>query len=120
MNINIALSKAFKINAKRVAKKYNSFPVDIQKVIDQLLENPRLGTSLGNGLYKIRFAVQSKNKGKSGGARLITHVEATLILLEPEETVEVLLLTVYDKSEIDTIGMEELEEILTESLGQDE
>jgi len=31
-----------------------------------------MGTPLGNDVYKIRLAIASKNKGKSGGARVIS------------------------------------------------
>ncbi len=36
------------------------------------VDNPTSGTSLGHNLYKIRLAIASKGKGKSGGARVIT------------------------------------------------
>ena len=56
-----------------------------------LLKNPESGVSLGNRCYKIRIAIASKGKGKSGGARVITYLyfqKATIYLL-----------TIYDKSE---------------------
>ncbi len=60
-----------------------------------LSKNPGLGTPLGNDTYKIRVAIKSKGKGKSGGARVITYV------VNPNK--EVYLLTIYDKSEFDSI-----------------
>jgi hypothetical protein len=42
--------------------------------------NPQMGTSLGNNTYKIRVAIKSKSKGKSGGARVITHLELDLLV----------------------------------------
>jgi hypothetical protein len=50
---------------------------------------------LGNSTYKIRVAIKSKGKGKSGGARVITYVIS--------ENEEIYLLTIYDKSEFDSI-----------------
>jgi hypothetical protein len=44
---------------------------------------------LGNNFYKIRLAVSSKGKGKSGGARVITYVK---LIRE-----SVYLSTIYDK-----------------------
>jgi hypothetical protein len=41
-------------------------------IIDELTENPTLGTPIGKDCYKLRIAIASKNKGKSGGARMIT------------------------------------------------
>lgn len=33
-----------------------------------------MGIPLGKNCYKIRLKISSKNSGKSGGARIITHV----------------------------------------------
>jgi hypothetical protein len=61
---------------------------------------PKQGVNLGNNCYKIRLAIASKNKGKSGGARIITHV------LIRDKTV--FLLDIFDKSEQDNISDKEL------------
>jgi hypothetical protein len=60
-----------------------------------------LGTSLGKNCYKIRIAITSKGKGKSGGARLITYVRITKN--------KVFLLDIYDKSEQADISNKELQ-----------
>jgi len=39
-----------------------------------LLSNPYQGIPLGHNYYKIKLAIQSKGKGKRGGARIITFV----------------------------------------------
>ena len=44
-----------------------------------MLETPGQGTPLGHDAYKIRLKITSKEKGKSGGARVISLVENTLI-----------------------------------------
>lgn len=62
------------------------------------------GTAIGNNCYKIRLAISSKGKGKSGGARLITNIVIT------EETVY--LLSIYDKSEKENLSDKELLELL--------
>lgn len=59
------------------------------------------GTSLGNGSFKIRIAIASKRKGKSGGARVITHVRVVAR--------RVFLLTIFDKSEQDSLSDKELQ-----------
>jgi hypothetical protein len=70
-----------------------------------LLEsNPKLGTPIGHDCYKIRIAIKSKGKGKSGGARVITNVYFTGRRL--------FLLTIYDKSEEDNISDKELLDML--------
>ena len=71
-----------------------------------LYENPTTGTSLGENCFKIRIAIASKNKGKSGGARIITY----LILKDKS----VFLLTIYDKAEKQNITEKELKELIKE------
>ncbi|MFP4288670.1 MAG: type II toxin-antitoxin system RelE/ParE family toxin [Bacteroidales bacterium] len=73
-------------------------------MFDSLEVDPTQGTALGNDCYKIRIAIKSKGKGKSGGARAITHVIAV--------REHVYLLTVFDKSEKDNISDKELQELL--------
>jgi hypothetical protein len=54
-----------------------------------------MGVEVYKNCYKIRFAIKSKSKGKSGGGRLITWVK-----LEKER---IYLLSIYDKSEKETL-----------------
>lgn len=60
-----------------------------------IINNPFLGDDLGSGIRKVRMAIASKGKGKSGGARILT-----LNLLLDTESMEITLLTIYDKGEI--------------------
>lgn len=71
------------------------------------MANPNLGTDLGGGLRKIRMSIASKGRGKSGGARVITFS----VIISVEET-EVNLLTIYDKSERESISRAEIEQLL--------
>jgi hypothetical protein len=74
------------------------------ELIDSLEEIPNQGTPLGNDCYKIRLAIKSKGKGKSGGARVMTCVK----VLDQF----VYLLTIYSKSEKDNITDKELKELI--------
>ena len=56
------------------------------------------------GCHKIRLAIDSKGKGKSGGVRVIVHIQVT------HETVH--LLSVYDKSDEDTIPKGEIKRLV--------
>jgi mRNA-degrading endonuclease RelE of RelBE toxin-antitoxin system len=95
----------FKKEAKRLAKKYKSLKAELKQLDESLKSNPEtIGTPLGNNTYKVRMAIKSKNKGKSGGARIITYV------VHPDN--EVYLLSIYDKSEMDTISDERLQELI--------
>ena len=103
MNCRIKLSLEFAKELKRLAKRYCSLKTDVKLLGESLQENPYQGADLGNGLRKVRMSVTSKGKGKSGGARVITF---TAIIAT--DTTEILLLTIYDKSERDNITDSEL------------
>ncbi len=104
MSYRVLTTSDFKRDSKRLVKKYKSLKSDILTLIVSLEENPVQGTSLGNDCYKIRVAVKSKGKGKSGGARVISCVKVI--------DKEVFLLTLYDKSERENITDKELKKLL--------
>jgi hypothetical protein len=87
-----------------LVKKYASLKQELLKLSKQLSETPALGTSLGSNCFKIRIAIASKGKGKSGGARIITH------FLVADDTIY--LLSIYDKSEQTTLTDKELADLL--------
>ena len=89
--------------AKRFHKKFVSLKNDVAQLEKELLENPKLGESLGAGLYKVRLAVESKGGGKSGGFRVITY-----LIDESNENKNIYLITIFDKSEDSTIQKKEL------------
>ncbi len=91
---------------KRLSKKYPSLKQEFFELIENLEKNPEQGTSLGKNCYKIRLAISSKGKGKSGGARVITN------FVIADETVY--LLSIYDKSEKENLTNKELDELLAE------
>ncbi len=103
MSYNIEVTPNFAYEAKRLSKKYPSIKKDIEQLASQLSVNPKIGTSLGNEFYKIRMAISSKGKGKSGGARIISCVKV-------ERTI-VYLVSIYDKSEKENITDKELKEL---------
>ena len=104
MTYKILALPPFDKQVKRLAKKYPSFKKDFQNIIEELKTNPETGTFIGNNCYKIRFAISSKGRGKSGGARLITH----FILNEDN----IYLIAVYDKSDKANMTDKELKELL--------
>ncbi|MGN6802963.1 MAG: hypothetical protein ACTHJN_13755, partial [Ginsengibacter sp.] len=66
-------------------------------------------------LYKIRLKISSKGKGKSGGARVISFVETTLIGVTEkvsDEEITINLLTIYDKADVENISDKELKELI--------
>ena len=71
--VKITTTPDFARELKRLAKRYTSIKNDYQSFLDALCMNPLMGTELGKHLRKVRFPIASKAKGKSGGARVITH-----------------------------------------------
>ena len=104
MSYSVELSTNFKKEAKKLIKKYSSLKTELATLFVALEENPTMGTPLGNDVYKIRLAIASKNKGKSGGARVISYVKVT--------NTTVLLFSIYSKGEKDSISEKEIEELI--------
>ncbi|MDP1817613.1 MAG: type II toxin-antitoxin system RelE/ParE family toxin [Leadbetterella sp.] len=99
-------ARSFERDAKVLLKKYVSLREELSKLAKELALNPTQGTPLGNNCYKIRQAIKSKGKGKSGGARIITYVIT--------DNEEVILLAIYDKAEKENLSPGELDELLGE------
>lgn len=93
---------------KDLSKRYRSLPDDLDNLLRTLLSNPFQGIPLGKNCYKIHLKITSKNTGKSGGARVITHVYV--------EDDTVILLSIYDKSEKSDISDDEIKERLANLL----
>lgn len=104
MSYSIELSSNFKKEAKRLTKKYPSLKTELAQLFTELEENPTIGTPLGNDIFKIRFAVASKNKGKSAGARVLSFVKVT--------QTTVLLFSIYNKGEVDSLTDKEIKELI--------
>lgn len=100
MNVTVLFHREFTRRAKRLAKKYKSLNEDVRVLISSLTENPLQGVQLGNNTRKVRMAILSKGGGKSGGARVITYV----ITQETPDNYKVTLLTIYDKSEMESVN----------------
>jgi mRNA-degrading endonuclease RelE of RelBE toxin-antitoxin system len=77
MSYNIIATPEFKREFKSLLKKYRSLKSEFSELISDLKVNPQQGTAIGHNCFKIRLAIASKGKGKSGGARVITSVFIT-------------------------------------------
>lgn len=95
MSFSIEVTSFFEHEFKALAKKHRSLKNDLAALVAQLQEDPFIGTEIGNHCYKIRLAISSKGKGKSGGARVITHVQVVANT--------VYLIAIYDKSDMENI-----------------
>jgi mRNA-degrading endonuclease RelE of RelBE toxin-antitoxin system len=104
MSYSVIPTPHFKKLFKKLVKKYPSLKGDLQELITILQEKPDFGTALGHGIYKIRMAITSKGRGKSGGARMIT--------LLVTDDLEVYLVHIYDKGQLDNLTKDQIIELL--------
>lgn len=104
MSYKVDTIALFRKEAKKLIKKYPSLRNELSKLGSQLSTDPTAGIALGNNCYKIRLAIASKGKGKSGGARVITHFYVA------DNTV--FLLSIYDKSAQENISDSQIKALL--------
>jgi mRNA-degrading endonuclease RelE of RelBE toxin-antitoxin system len=115
MKVIVRISKSFKRLAKPLLKKYSSLRVELLTLENKLVKNPKLGTPLGLNAYKIRLSVKSKKRGKSGGLRVISHLDTEIIgIIKDEEGFTIVnLISIYDKGETDIITDKELKDLIS-------
>lgn len=104
MRYRVRTIPAFERHAKPLLKKYPSLRDELKTLVESLMVRPDQGSPLGKDCYKIRLAIASKGKGRSGGARVITYVYV--------EGETVWMLTIYDKSAKASISDKELRELI--------
>ena len=96
----------FEKELRPLLKRHRSLAKDLLRLEKELEERPSKGAPLGHGLFKVRLAISSKGKGKSGGGRVITYVVT--------EDAEVYLLSIYDKSDYDTVDTKAMKMVAAE------
>ena len=67
MSFKVSTTAEFESDAKILQKRHRSFKNDLKDLIISLEENPFQGVELSPGIRKIRMAIASKGRGKSGG-----------------------------------------------------
>lgn len=107
MMTEIISTPEFDKEYKRLKKKYHSLPDDLANLEQELIKNPNLGIVLGQNFRKVRMAIKTKNKGKSGGARVITYSLVVNIIDEL-----IVLVTIYDKGEEQSISDAKIKQII--------
>lgn len=114
MNVRVETAESFKRVVKPLLKKYPSLRGELNALEGKLLVNPTMGTPLGHRAYKIRLAIRSKGKGKSGGARVITYLQYEVIVSadQRENSLIVNLIAIFDKSETESISEKELKSLI--------
>ena len=107
MNFKIETIPRFEKDVKKLKKKFPKIKNDLVNFIDKLSSNPKLGIDLGENIFKVRVPNSSIPTGKSGGFRIITYYKKDTILY---------LVTIYSKTEQDTILTEKLKKIVQEEI----
>jgi len=90
MNYKVEVTAKFKKQTRHLTRKYPSLKQELAILFDILNTDPKQGIPIGHECYKIRLAIESKGRGKSGGARIITHLHIT--------DTTIYLISIYDKS----------------------
>jgi mRNA-degrading endonuclease RelE of RelBE toxin-antitoxin system len=102
--MNFEVVPEFEKSLKRLNKKYPSLKADYLVFLSELENNPMMGVEIFPNCRKARIAIRSKGKGKSGGGRIIFYFE----IMEDK----IILLFIYDKSEMENVQTAYVEQIL--------
>ncbi len=104
MNLEIIPSAEFIKSAKKLSKKFKMLHLDLDNLKSDLLENPKLGTDLGNSCYKVRLENSSIPTGKRGGFRVVIYYV--------DNSGKIRLITIYSKKDKENISDKELKDLL--------
>lgn len=102
--MKIRISEEFRIAFKRLKKRHKSLETDFEQLLASLLLDPMQGVELEGGVRKVRLAITSKGRGKSGGARVIIRVRIVADELQ--------LLYIYDKADFNNINDAYLRDVM--------
>jgi len=106
--VTISYSDTFKRQLKRLSRKYRHIRTDIQPFIEQLDAGDTPGDQIqgtGYTVYKARLANTDARRGKSGGYRIIYYLK---------QQDDILLVTLYSKTEQDDIDADEVIHMIQE------
>jgi mRNA-degrading endonuclease RelE of RelBE toxin-antitoxin system len=106
--MNFEVTPEFEKALKRMGKKYPSLKTDYLRFLSELERNPTMGDEIFPDCRKVRIAIKSKGKGKSGGGRVIFYFKIG------ED--RIILLFIYDKSEMENVQTAYIEQILRTTL----
>ncbi|MDQ7015805.1 MAG: type II toxin-antitoxin system RelE/ParE family toxin [Gammaproteobacteria bacterium] len=100
--MNVSYTHAFQRQLKRLARKYRRIRADIQPILDRHMPGDHVA-GVAATVLKVRVSNSDANRGRSGGYRILYYVQT-------ED--DIVLLTIYSKSEQGDVSINELREIL--------
>ncbi len=107
--ISVKLSSKALRDLKSLKKKYKKIDDDLERFVIQLSKGNIIGNRIKNlqgfNIYKARVRNSSNNQGKSAGFRVIYYLQTKN---------EILMLSIYNKSQMENISRNEILEILKE------
>ncbi|MBW4538446.1 MAG: type II toxin-antitoxin system RelE/ParE family toxin [Myxacorys chilensis ATA2-1-KO14] len=105
--IQVSVSARFASEVRQLGKRYRRIRLDIQPIITQLESGELPGDQIPGmnyTLFKVRVKNSDVQKGKSGGYRMIYYLKTEA---------QILLVTIYSKSDKPDITADEVREIIT-------
>ena len=110
MNYNITTVNTFRVELKKLSKRYRNIKNDYIYLLETLSKsNPKeIAVYLGKDYYKIRLKNSDNNRGKSSGYRVV--------YLSIEEDLNIILLSIYSKSDLDNISESEIDKKILEAI----
>ncbi|MEH1836292.1 MAG: type II toxin-antitoxin system RelE/ParE family toxin [Nostoc sp.] len=121
-SVFIDLTPEYKQNLGDLSKRFRNIRSDVQPIIEQLQQGNIVDDAYGGLrlriggigkdyiIYKVRVRNSSIQKGKSAGYRLIYQVESPT---------NILLLTIYSKSDQEDIGANQILNIVADFFSQE-
>jgi len=110
--IQVTFTDRFQRDIRRLAKRYRNIRLDLQPLIAQLESGELPGNQIPDiayTIFKVRLKNSSIQKGKSGGYRIIYY-------LKTDD--QILLVTMYSKSDQSDITTAEIIDILARAEAQ--
>ncbi len=104
--LTLLFTPEFKRNIRQLAKKYRSIKTDLEQFFSVLGQGQTPGDQIPGvqyEVYKARVKNSDNNKGKSGGYRII---------YQRTENDEIVLVTIYSKSEQADVSAQEIREFI--------
>jgi len=103
--VNFETSSLFDKQSKQLSKKFNLLKNDLEEFTNHFENYHTTATNIKINLFKVRVSNSNKNKGKSAGYRIYYY-------LKVDDAVY--LLTIYDKSQIESINENMLIDLIKE------
>ncbi|PZV07080.1 MAG: addiction module antitoxin [Leptolyngbya sp.] len=104
--VQVSFTERFEKEMRRLVKRYRHIQLDIQPIIEQLQAGEIPGDQIPNldhAVFKVRVRNTDIQKGKSGSYRVIYYLQTAT---------QILLITIYAKSDRSDIAAAEIREIL--------